>query len=803
MRIAEAGLLIFAVAACAGAQEAEPRRQPQWRIAGNEASQAVENAEPARESRSATTGSARGDGALANSSGPSLEGSIGYQISGATVQLRAARVINRSTNTTTGTLRLELWATAQPYSAGGISGYQTATYQFSQVLPPGYSYDNIMQTVSFREPPAGVYYMTLLLTEYNNGQFLIVDHAAFSGTATFGGGGGSGGGGLKIEGEASYERSGDRVTLRAAKVVNQSATRTSGSLKLSLWATASRYTGGSISGYETASIDLAPLSPNYHYSGIARETSFREPPAGVYWMTMLLSEWSGSEWLIVDHVSFSSQTSFGGPGGGGGSGALRLIGTSTYQIRGGEVRITTERIENTMSRASNALRLELWASTSPYSGGSITGYSTAAIRFTNTLGANQYFANIDQTVNFQPPPAGSYSMTLLLLEQQGSEFVIRDAQSFPDRQTFGGNRSAAELISPPDGSSVAGECAVLEWRAGVSAASYYLEAGRTPSSTEYAGMGVGLSASRQICGLPRDGSTVHVRLWTYFGGEDWEVRNSTFRSAGNSLPRVKAEMISPADKSVIDTCADFRWTSGGGVEEYYIQAGSSPSRSEYFDASAGRDTNRRICGFPASGQVFVRLFSRWGGDWDSGSYTYSVEGSAGGPLSAEPRILSGCAASGRRVQLFWNVGSSDETQVRVGSPTGTPMTGWNRGPGSAWSGDWVSPGMQFFLTARSGRVLGAVRIGSDCASLPGIEADPQLITRCTNNLGVTALRWNAPGAGSVRVRVDSRTGADMTGLTSSQGTSVTGTWVRNGMSFFLVDALNRELARTTAAVACQ
>ena len=37
---------------------------------------------------------------------------------------------------TSGSLRLELWATASPYSGGTIQGYILGSYRFSQVLGP-------------------------------------------------------------------------------------------------------------------------------------------------------------------------------------------------------------------------------------------------------------------------------------------------------------------------------------------------------------------------------------------------------------------------------------------------------------------------------------------------------------------------------------------------------------------------------------------------------------------------------------------------------------------------------------------
>jgi hypothetical protein len=266
-------------------------------------------------------------------------------------------------------------------------------------------------------------------------------------------------------------------------------------------------------------------------------------------------------------------------------------------------------------------------------------------------------------------------------------------------------------------------------------------------------------------------------------------------------------MIAPTNNSAISTCTTFRWNEGSGVEEYYLEAGSSPSRSEFLSASTGRSTSKEICGLPEGTDVSVRLWSRWGADWHANSYSYTVAGGSGGDsksgvLRLAPEILTGCSTALRKVDVLWNFDSSTEVQIRLNAPNGTPMTGWNRGSGSA-TAEWVVPGVQFFLVNRAGRVLAVVTARTDCVSRASITANPELVTRCSSGLGVTSVLWNAPGVSGVRVRVGSPTGADMTGLAGSQGTAVTGNWVQNGTTFILVDSGNRELARTVVGLACE
>jgi hypothetical protein len=124
--------------------------------------------------------------------------------------------------------------------------------------------------------------------------------------------------GLTFSGTFSYDRTGSTVVLRVARIDNDSTTRTTGSLRLELWATSSRPADGQgFTGYRLATgTNLSPLPPRTFYTDIVRTTSFSEPPAGTYWMVMVLSEFSSScsqndGFCLTDSGVFSTQRTFG------------------------------------------------------------------------------------------------------------------------------------------------------------------------------------------------------------------------------------------------------------------------------------------------------------------------------------------------------------------------------------------------------------------------------------------------------------------------------------------------------------
>lgn len=105
-----------------------------------------------------------------------------------------------------------------------------------------------------------------------------------------------------------------------------------------------------------------------------------------------------------------------------------INGNFSYTVSGGTVRITAAELSNLSAFSTGTLRLELWATTIPWDDdGSSGGYKIATVPLSaatnGTLGANQKLLNIDQTVTFNAPPAGTYYVTLALAEYTGKDLT--------------------------------------------------------------------------------------------------------------------------------------------------------------------------------------------------------------------------------------------------------------------------------------------------------------------------------------------------------------------------------------------
>jgi hypothetical protein len=125
--------------------------------------------------------------------GLQIVGNFSYQISGGTVTVNVDNIRNNSSTRTTGTLRLELWATtSQPSREAPFTGYRLAVFATFSPLAPSYYYYSIVRTSAFTAPPDGTYWMVLVLSEYDSvncpaaDRFCISDSGIFPTQQTFG-----------------------------------------------------------------------------------------------------------------------------------------------------------------------------------------------------------------------------------------------------------------------------------------------------------------------------------------------------------------------------------------------------------------------------------------------------------------------------------------------------------------------------------------------------------------------------------------------------------------------------------------
>lgn len=356
-----------------------------------------------------------------------LEGSGGYQFDGNRVALKCDKITNKNPDGHSGTLKLRLIATSTPYCGGSQTGYTLGSLT-KEALKGGFAYSDINQFVPLDRPPAGSYYLALVLSEYNNNQYSPIDYIRFDKKMDFApekppvap---------LRFVGTGGYSYKDDRVTLNCDKIVNDAPSGTTGTLKVQLWATTEPYKGGHIEGFLMGSIRRDGLLPGNMYKDISEQTELKRPPAGTYYLSLLLMEYDGEEYLVKDHISFDNKKTFTDPEAP--DKPLRLVGYCSYAWDGDKVTVKCDKISNTReSGESGPLRIRLWATEKPYQGGEIDGYVLATFD-KDPLKGGYYYEDIEEELPGKKPPEGKkYSKTLTLSEKRDGEYVVVDYLTF-------------------------------------------------------------------------------------------------------------------------------------------------------------------------------------------------------------------------------------------------------------------------------------------------------------------------------------------------------------------------------------
>lgn len=138
--------------------------------------------------------------------------------------------------------------------------------------------------------------------------------------------------------------------------------------------------------------------------------------------------------LVYALYVFQDSNSGGGGSSSGGStssgSSMSMDGSVGYSVSGSNLTMTVDSIVNSGNGTSGTLQLSLWATTSRYSGGELTGYILGESTL-NPLSGGYHYTSVSRVTGFDPPPSGrSYYVTLILSEYRNNNFVIVDYRNF-------------------------------------------------------------------------------------------------------------------------------------------------------------------------------------------------------------------------------------------------------------------------------------------------------------------------------------------------------------------------------------
>jgi hypothetical protein len=210
------------------------------------------------------------------------------------------------------------------------------------------------------------------------------------------------------------------------------------------------------------------------------------------------------------------------------------------------------------------------------------------------------------------------------------------------------------MSSPTPGSTLTGATQTFTWNGNNCATEFWLGVGTTgPGSANIFNASTGKNMSVAVGGLPRNGSTVYVRLWTLSGM--WTSIDYTYTAYTPPI----ALLQSPANLSLLaGPAATFAWSAGTGVTQYWLSVGTMQGGSNIFDGSTGTARSATVTGLPTAScsstpaftsptaesilsnssvtfnwsntctgsTVWVRIWSRIGSVWDYADYSMFTSG---------------------------------------------------------------------------------------------------------------------------------------------------------------------------------
>ena len=241
----------------------------------------------------------------------------------------------------------------------------------------------------------------------------------------------------------------------------------------------------------------------------------------------------------------------------------------------------------------------------------------------STPGGNQYWqsgnlGNVTSAVVSNLPTDGS-TVYVTLYSFVGGQW-LNNQYTYTAFNLAG---SQGVITSPVPNSQFTDTTVTFTWTAGGGATAYWLDVGSSPGGNQYWQSGnLGNVLTTTVSGLPNDGSTVYVTLYSYVAGQ-W--LGTTYTYTAFNLAGALGVMQTPTPGSTLSgTVATFTWSAGTGATDYWLDVGSSPGGNQYWQSgSLGLVLTTTVSTLPADGStIYVTLWSYVGGQWLNNQYTY-------------------------------------------------------------------------------------------------------------------------------------------------------------------------------------
>jgi uncharacterized protein YkwD len=222
-------------------------------------------------------------------------------------------------------------------------------------------------------------------------------------------------------------------------------------------------------------------------------------------------------------------------------------------------------------------------------------------------------------------PADGSTLYVQLSSMIGSNWVSNNYTY--KAMTSGSTSGQTSMSSPAPGSTLSGATVTFQWTAGTGVTQYWLYVSKIAvGGNELFNSSAGTLTSETVAGLPSDGSTIYVRLWSLVGSS-WLYSDYTYKAATVVASSGQAVMTSPAPGSTLPSATvTFEWTVATGASRYWLYVSNiAIGGSELLNSDEGSLTAATVGGLPTDGSsVYVRLWSYIGATWVFNDYTYKA-----------------------------------------------------------------------------------------------------------------------------------------------------------------------------------
>jgi hypothetical protein len=232
--------------------------------------------------------------------------------------------------------------------------------------------------------------------------------------------------------------------------------------------------------------------------------------------------------------------------------------------------------------------------------------------------------------------------------------------------TEAGTPALAALTTPTPSSVLSGSGATFQWTSGSGPTQFELWLGTTgPGSYNVYNTQNVTSTSVTVNTLPTNGVLLYARLWSLINGA-WQAVDYTYTEAGTAA---KAVLTTPAPSSVLSGASvNFQWTTGTGPTAYELWLSAvGVGQSEVYNSGQISATSATINTVPTNGVIlYVRLYSKMSGVWQSNDYTYTEAGTPSQAVLTAP--APGSQLPGSNVTFSWTAGAGPtQYQLWLGS----------------------------------------------------------------------------------------------------------------------------------------